>query len=59
MRYRIEGRINDGKAEAPAVEVVVDSVDELLDSAVLFEAATNDNGEPFGVGSTITITRLT
>lgn len=56
MRYRIESKINDGKNEAPPVEVEVRDVNELLDN--IGRHATNDYDELFGVGATIEITRL-
>lgn len=57
MRYKIELKLNDGKAEMPPYEVEVDEVDGLA-ADLAIEELTNDYGEPFGVGTTLTITRI-
>lgn len=57
MIYRIEGRINDGLAEAPAFDHEVDHPYDLDHINVLGELC-NDYDIPFGVGATLTITRI-
>jgi hypothetical protein len=58
MKYKIEVKINDGKNEAPPVEVIVNEHNwELLLDRIADEM-TNDYGDPFGVGATLLIERV-
>lgn len=56
MRFEIDVRINDGRSEAPPMEVEVENVDGLVQA--LMEEFVSDHGEAYGPGSTITITRI-
>jgi hypothetical protein len=55
-RFKIDVKINDGKSEAPPVEVECEDGDDLCDAIATF--GTTDGFGFFGVGSTITVTRL-
>lgn len=58
MRFRIESSINDRMAEAPAFEVEVEEIEELIYTLGTHDVLTNDYGVPLPVGGTLTITRL-
>lgn len=58
LRYKIESHINDGLAEAPPLEVEVESVDQLVDQLIALDSFTNDYGDVRNVGATVTITRV-
>jgi hypothetical protein len=52
MRFRIETKLNDGMAEAPAMEIEVEDTLDVLD------AIEDELVPPIDVGATITIERL-
>ena len=56
MVYRLAVSLNDGKRDPSPYDVECDHVDA-LDGRVA-ELLTNDYGQPFGVGVTLTIERV-
>ena len=66
MRFKLTPSFNDGKNDAPPTEVDVGEVERgLFDGTPFNELAdaiygemTNDNGDPFGTGFTLTIERV-
>jgi hypothetical protein len=56
MRFKLTPSLNDGKNDPPPTELEVDDVGEL--SRIIDGELTNDYGEPFGVGATLTIERV-
>lgn len=56
MIYRIQGKLNDGKTEVPPLEYEADDLDRMLDH--IGDEMCDDNGEPFGVGFTLTVERV-
>lgn len=58
MTFRISKDHNDGLANAPALEVHVQDIDELLHVLGGLDTFTNDYGVPVGVGTVVTIERV-
>lgn len=58
MKYKIEVDLNDGKRNAPPFEMEVKHPSELADYETVVGELCNDYDEPFGVGTTLTITRV-
>ena len=58
LTYKIETDLNDGKRNAPPYELKVAHPHELAYVQGVIGELCNDYGEPFGVGTTMTITRI-
>lgn len=60
MKFKLTSDLNDGKNNAPPIEVTVSKahwIDDLF-NAIGMEIV-NDYDQPFGVGFTLTIERVT
>ena len=58
MQYKIAVDLNDGKRNAPPFTVDVAHPSELANHETVMGELCNDYDEPFGVGTTLTITRV-
>jgi hypothetical protein len=58
MKYQIETDLNDGKNNAPPLVVDVNNIGDGDFYEHIIGELCNDYDEPFGVGMTLTITRI-